>query len=289
MPFRSSVLSRSIAASVAFLSASGVWAASTPDPGDYVPAPAGATVFALYAQHNTADKAYVNGNKVDSNVGLKLDVGVARVMHYFDVAGKRADVEVILPYARQRVSSIGYRESGVGNLQLGATIWPMADEENGRWWGIAAYLTAPTGQKRADGLAVSDDRWALDVETGHIFDLGEFMGGRWSVDLIGVSEFYSTNDSTRVRRDPLLRGIAHLSWQPTQATRFAFSVRQTWGTREKLHGETVLGSKNDTNLMLTWAQQLTDNAQFQLQWAKDVKVRNGEAVRTLQARTVFVF
>lgn len=289
MTMRPSALPCRIAAIAALLGISSAHAAGTPDPGDYVPAPAGTTVVALYAQHLSADKTYADSRKVGNGLGLKLDIGVARLMRYFEIAGKPADVEVILPYARQRISSLDYRESGVGNVQVGATFWPMADEQQGRWWGLAAYLTAPTGQKRAQGLAVSEDRWALSLESGHIFELGEYLGGRWSLDLIGQTEFYSRDDSSDASRRPLLRGFAHLSWQPSPATRLAVSLRQSWGSREHLAGLTTLGAKKDTNLMLTWAHQFTDSVQLQLQWAQDVKVRNGDAIRALQARTVFAF
>lgn len=260
-------------------------AAGTPDPGDYVPAPAGVTVFAAYAQHMKADKAYADGDKVADGLGLQLDVAVARVMHYFELAGRPADLEVILPYARQRVGSAGYRESGLGNLQLGSTLWTLSDQAAGRHWGWAGYLTLPTGEHRRDGLAVSEDRYALDLETGYVMRLA----GPWSLDFIGQAEFYTRDDTTRVSRRPMLRGFAHLSYHLSDATRLAVSVRQTWGARESLGGQTVLGARNDTNLMLTWARQFGDAVQLQLQYARDVKVRNGSPMRALQARTVFAF
>ncbi|KAB0543968.1 transporter [Kerstersia gyiorum] len=260
-------------------------AAGTPDPGDYVPAPAGATVFAVYAQHLKSDKVYENGHKVEDGLGLRLDIGVARLMHYVDVGGKTMDFEIILPYARQRIRSMDYRESGLGNLQLGTTYWMLEDNEAGRYAAWAAYLTLPTGSHRKDGFAISEDRYALDLEAAYLTPLG----GRWSLDLIGQVEAYTHDDATDVHRRPMARAFAHLSYHWSEQTRLAFSVRQSWGSRETLYGEKVLGSKNDTNLMLTWAHQFTDNFQLQLQYADDVHVRNGSPVRALQARTVFVF
>ncbi|CAM4223542.1 transporter [Kerstersia similis] len=271
--------------SVTGLSGTAALAAGTPDPGDYVPAPAGATVFALYAQHMKSDKVYDGGHKVEDGLGLRMDIGVARLMHYVDVGGKTMDFEVILPYARQRVRSMDYKESGLGNLQLGTTYWMLEDNEAGRYAAWAAYLTLPTGSHRKDGFAISEDRYALDIEAAYLTPLG----GRWSLDLIGQVEAYTHDDATDVHRRPMARAFAHLSYHWSEQTRLAFTVRQSWGSRETLYGDRVLGSKNDTNLMLTWAHQFTDTFQLQLQYAEDVHVRNGSPLRALQARTVFVF
>jgi Putative MetA-pathway of phenol degradation len=173
----------------------------------------------------------------------------------------------------------------VGNLTLGTTLWTIADEATGNYLGWAAYLSLPTGQKRAEGFFASEDRYALDLEGGTITKLAN----KASLDLIGQAEFYTRDRTSDVSRKPLLRAFAHLSYHLSDATRLAFSVRQSYGTRERLNGATVGGPRNDTNLMLTWAQQVTETLQLQLQYAQDVKVRNGAAVKGFQARAAFVF
>lgn len=260
-------------------------AAGTPDPGDYVPAPAGATVFALYAQHISGDKVHADGHQVENGLGLRMDVGVARLMHYTTVGGKTMDFELIAPFSRQRVHSVGYRASGLGNLQLGATYWMLENHETGHHAAWAAYLTLPTGAHRKNGFAISEDRYALDLEAAYLMPLGR----HWSLDLIGQVETYSRDKSTDVRRRPMARAFAHLSYHWSPQTRLAVSLRQSWGARETLHGATVLGSKSDTNLLLTWAHQFTDSFQLQLQYSDDVRVRNGSPVKAWQARTVFAF
>lgn len=274
----------SVLAALGLFSAA-VQAAGTPDPGDYAPAPAGSTVLAVYAQQARGSQTYANGGKTSSGLGLKLDLGILRGMHYFQVAGMPADVEIIVPSARQRISSLGYRESGLGNLALGATIWPYSDEASGRHWGIATYLSMPTGQKRDQGLAVSENRYAWDIETGYIVPLGK----SWSLDLIGQAEFYGNDRFTSVKRRPMLRGFVHLSYHLNAQTRLAFSVRQTAGMKETLGGATVMGARQDTNLMLTWQQWLGEATQLQAQYQHDVRVRNGTPLHGVQLRLVQLF
>ncbi|MET4729094.1 hypothetical protein ABIE09_002907 [Lysobacter enzymogenes] len=260
-------------------------AAGLPDPGDYVAPPPGTRLLAVYAQSAWADAFYARGDKAVDDLDLRLDVGVARYMHYFEFGGRTADVEVILPYARQRVGLDGYRESGFGNLSVGTTLWTRADEARGSYLAWASYLSVPTGQHRDRGFAVSEDRYALDVEVGYVRKLGE----RWSLDLIGQVEAYTTDRSTDVRRRPMLRGIGHLSYHVSDKTRLALSLRQTLGMRETRHGELVAGARNDTNAMLTWAHQISAASQIQLQYASDLRVREGVRADALQARWVWAF
>ncbi|UZW60695.1 transporter [Lysobacter enzymogenes] len=260
-------------------------AAGLPDPGDYAAPPPGVRILALYAQHNWADAFYARGDKAVDGLDFELDVAVARYMHYFQVGGRTADVEVILPYARQRIGLDGYRERGLGNPSVGATLWTHADQTRGEYLGWAAYLSLPLGQHRDRGFAVSEDRYALDLEVGYVRKLND----RWSLDLIGQAEFYTADRSTDVRRRPMLRGIGHLSYHVSDKTRLALSLRQTFGMRERLHGEQVAGARNDTNAMLTWAYQASDAAQVQVQYAHDLRVREGVRADALQARLVLAF
>lgn len=49
----------------------------------------------------------------------------------------------------------------------------------------------------------------------------------------------------------------------------------------------MLDARSDTNLTFSWQHQLTDGAQVQLQYTRDVKLRDGPAVHGLQMRLAF--
>ena len=118
----------------------GAQAAGAPDPGDYAAAPAGMTIGILYAQRLQADKVYVDGSRMLNNLGLQLDVGVARVVHYLQVGGLPADIQLIQPFGRQRVDLSDYRESGYGNLTLGGTVWTLSDNASGEQLGWTGFV-----------------------------------------------------------------------------------------------------------------------------------------------------
>jgi hypothetical protein len=263
----------------------GARAAGAPDPGDYAAAPPGVTVGILYGQSLRADKVYVDANKVVGDLGLRLDVGVARVVHYLEVAGLPADIQLIQPFGRQRVDLSGYSESGYGNLTFGGTVWTLSDKATGEQLGWTAFLTVPTGQHRDRAFFASEDRYALTLEAGYIRKLSD----AFTLDLIGQTEFYTRDKTTDIHRAALARGFAHLRYHLSPASHVALSYRLALGARETLGGTTVAGAKRDSNVMLTWASWVTPKVNLQLQYAKDVAVRNGPAVKGLQARLAHVF
>lgn len=261
------------------------WAISAPDPGDIQPAPPGVDVLLLYGQHLRGDRVYADGKRVLDDLDLRVDLAAARYVHFFALGGKTTTFELVLPGNRQRDAFDRDGLSGVGNLIVGSSLWTHADESAGRYVTWAAYLSLPTSARAGEGLITGEDRYALELQGGYMTRLAE----RWSLELMGQAEFYTRDDTSRVRRDPSLRATAHLSYNPTPATRFAVSLRQSFGASERLHGERVLGSKNDTNLMLTWAQQVNERVQVQLQYTRDLSVREGPQIDGVQARLALAF
>lgn len=261
------------------------WAMSAPDPGDIQPAPPGVDVLLLYGQHLRGDRVYAGGERAFDGLDFRADVLTARYVHFFALAGKTTTFEVISMGNRQRDAFDRDGLSGMGNLVVGTSWWPRADESRGRYVTWAAYLSLPTSPRAGEGLITGEDRYTLELQGGYMTRLAE----RWTLEMMGQAEFYTRDDSSRVRRDPMYRATAHLSYNPTDKTRFALSARQSFGAAERLHGERLLGSKNDTNLTLTWAQQVNERVQVQLQYTRDLSVREGPRIDGVQARLALAF
>jgi len=261
------------------------WAMSAPDPGDIQPAPPGVDVLLLYGQHLRGDRVYAGGERAFDGLDFRADVLTARYVHFFALAGQTTTFEVISMGNRQRDAFDRDGLSGMGNLVVGTSWWPWADEARGRYVTWAAYLSLPTSPRAGEGLITGEDRYTLELQGGYMTRLAE----RWTLEMMGQAEFYTRDDSSRVRRDPMYRATAHLSYNPTDKTRFALSARQSFGAAERLHGERLLGSKNDTNLTLTWAQQVNERVQVQLQYTRDLSVREGPRIDGVQARLALAF
>lgn len=264
-----------------------VQAASSPDPGDYTALPAGTDLTLLYLQNLRADSTYSGGNKValPRDLDLNLRLGLLRQVHFMKLGGYTIDPQIIIPFARQTLGLTDSSASGIGDITVGGTLWTIADLPGGEHLGYSLFVTAPTGAAKDKSFAISDDRWAADLQVGYIRRLAP----NWSIDLIGQTEFYQDRRDTGARKDPLGRAFVHLRYHLSDATHLAASLRYAVGARESLGGTTLSGSKNDTNLTLTWASFVTKQVQVQTQYSQDLHVENGPKLNMLGLRLLYAY
>jgi hypothetical protein len=276
---------RLIALTAALACASATHAATAPDPGDYTGLPAGTDLFLMYGYHTTADDVYADGKKVVDKLGLKLDLGLLRYVHFTKWGDYLVDPQIVVPFARQKVGLGDSRTSGLGDVILGGTLWTIADLANVEHLGWSVFVTAPTGADKDEGFAISDNRWKVELAAGYIRRLAP----KWSIDLIPQVELYQDDRSTDVKRDPMLRGFAHLRYHVSDATHLALSYRHAWGAKEKLAGATVKSAMNDGTVLLTAASSLSKQWRLQLQYAHDMQVENGPKTRTIGAQLLYAY
>lgn len=282
-----STLSSMACACALALCSGGASAASIPEPGDYTALPPGADAFIVYAFDITGDDVYAKGSKVPlpGDLGLKADLGLLRWVHYMKLGDYVLGPQVIAPFGRQKVALSGAKSSGLGDLTFGATLWTLADQKTGEHLGFSAFFTGPTGGDKNQGYAISNNRWAADLQFGYIRRLSE----TWTIDLNGQAELYQDQRSSGAERDPLVRGFAHLRYFFNPGTYVAATYRHAWGARETLNGTELSGRLNDSYVQGTWATFLTPTTQLELLVGQDLKVENGPKLRTLGARVFFVF
>ncbi len=256
-----------------------------PDGGDYQAAPPGTDLLVMYAQHHSADSLYARGSKAAGNLDLGLDVGLLRYVHFTRWGDYIVDPQVILPFGQQKVGLADSRTSGIGDVIFGGTLWTIADMDKGEHLGWSVFFTAPTGSDKNQGFALSNNRWATDLQVGYV----RRFAPRWSVDLIGEVEFYQNQRDTGARRDPLLQTHAHLRYHLNDATHFGVSYRHSWGAQDSLDGVAHSNRRNNGNLTLSAATFLAPGLQGMLQYSYDTQVQDGPLTRGIQARLVKIF
>ena len=258
-----------------------------PDPGDYTALPQGTDVVVLYQQNPRGDKVYSGGRKVADNLDLDLTVGVLRLIHFteFFNTGLTWDPQVVIPFGYQKTGATDSKHSGLGDITFGGTVWTIADLARGEHLGWSVFFTAPTGSDKNQGFALSNNRWATDLQVGYIRKLSN----NWTVDLIGETEFYQDQRDTKSQKDPLLQAHGHLRYHLSDATYVAATYRHAWGAKETLNGAEIAGAKNNGTAMLTWASFVDKQWQVQLQYVHDLKVEEGPKISGLQARLLYVY
>lgn len=276
-----------LATTALLLVAATAHAAAIPDPGDYTGLPPGTDLALLYTQNIQADQLYASGNRValPKDLGLKIDVGIFRYVHYMQMGGIHFSPQVIVPFGQQKVGLSGAKSSGLGDILFGGTLWTIADMKGGEHLGFTALVTAPTGADKDKGYAISDNRWALELEAGY----SKRFAPKWTLDLVLDSEFYQNRRDTGAKKAPMLLGVGHLRYHLSDATYLATSLRYTTGAKESLGGTTLSDRKNDTNLMVTVASFVTPQVQLMAQFAKDLRVESGPKTQAVRLRALYVF
>ena len=285
MKMTRSIIAGACAAALLTLATSGVRADVRPDPGDYTGLPAGTNLLLAYAQFPRADKVYSNGNKVVDNLDLSVNAGILRYVHFMKLGDYIIDPQIILPFGSQKIGLSDSKSSGIGDVIFGGTLWTIADLAKGEHLGWSVFFTAPTGSDKNQGFALSNNRWATDLQVGYIRKLSN----KGTVDLIGETEFYQDQRDSNAKKDALLQAHGHLRYHISDATYVAATYRHAWGAKETLNGADIAGAKNNGTAMLTWASFVEKQWQVQMQYTRDVSVEEGPKISGLQARVLYVY
>ncbi|WP_426099861.1 MULTISPECIES: transporter [unclassified Pseudomonas] len=259
-----------------------------PDPGDYTALPKGTDVVVLYQQNPRGDKVYSGGKKVADNLDLDMTVGVLRLIHFteFFNTGLTWDPQIVIPFGYQKTGATDSKNSGLGDITFGGTVWTIADLAKNEHLGWSVFVTAPTGGEKNQGFALSSNRWALDFQVGYIKGLTDKI--TW--DVIAETEFYDEQRSTAAKKDPLLQLHNHLRYNFTPDTYAAISYRHNWGARETLDHETLATSRSNGTLGFTVATMLGKQVQVMGQLMHDTSVREGVKIdNSLQFRLAYFY
>ena len=259
-----------------------------PDPGDYTALPKGTDVVVLYQQNPRGDKVYSGGKKVADNLDLDMTVGVLRLIHFteFFNTGLTWDPQIVIPFGYQKTGATDSKNSGLGDITFGGTVWTIADLAKNEHLGWSVFVTAPTGGEKNQGFALSSNRWALDFQVGYIKGLTDKI--TW--DVIAETEFYDEQRSTAAKKDPLLQLHNHLRYNFTPDTYAAISYRHNWGARETLDHETLATSRSNGTLGFTVATMLSKQVQVMGQLMHDTSVREGVKIdNSLQFRLAYFY
>lgn len=117
-------------------------------PTDVIPPPPG--LSAVMLGYNTSHRGnfYREGERLDIGARLDIDQILLRLGHAFDWDGRPS-------YFYAQLSNVHIHpggalgvvddQTGFGDLTLALATWPYVDREAGRYAGMAAYLSLPTG------------------------------------------------------------------------------------------------------------------------------------------------
>ena len=271
----------------------GTAVAGDPSARDWIPAPVGTNLLAVYMAGMKSHGFYERGSRLDDSPRLGVQGLIYRQMHFRELAGKTVQYELIVPGFRTTLDIPGEprdRLTGIGDVTAGAAVWLHNDPENRFWFAWEPFVTLPTGRyhgSRAD-ISAGKNRWSTIQDFAIVKGFGEssFLEG------VAEFEFFGKNDNyygQTLKKDPAIRLMALASTNLTENTYVGLRYRYETGGRERIAGETVVSRARNHQLAAEITHQLTDAHQVQLQYIHDLKVENGPRMRGLQFRYVYAF
>lgn len=179
-------LKNSLVAITVYLSLSQVHAVDL-DAGDYDYAPSGSNLAILYYQHATRDALYSGSDKVAGNYDLTSDVGIARYVHYTDVAGIHIAPQILIPFGRldasKDISDLG-SSRGLGDIVLANIFFLYHDASTHSTFGITPYLFLPTGEYSSNkALNLGENRYKLNIQAAYTTRLAPKLAWDVSADM----------------------------------------------------------------------------------------------------------
>jgi hypothetical protein len=265
----------------AFLAVSNVQAAEVA-PGDYEQFPAGATIGVVYYNHATTDKLYSGGHTVSSDFNVTSNVGIARLLHVYQITDHLVvDPQFLLPFGKVSTSadaSVLGSGSGVGDLILTAPLKYRLNEEKDTA-SINAYLYVPTGSyDKDDALNLGENRWKVDYQAAYVTHFGD----KYALDMVGDVIWYGDNNSygsksSRLEQDTSYSLQLMGRYILTPQTNIAVGFGHNWGGNTEIDGVSQHNRQETTNFRLTATTFIAPKDQLQIQLGKDLSVENGPA------------
>jgi hypothetical protein len=268
-------------AAMILLGAKGVEAQEI-EPNDLVPLPAGTNAaMGYYAYEDDTQFNYAKGGKFIENTGMQVNLGAGRYLHYFDLAGHPAAVQVLQIFGSESGGEIAGERLGsafgAADIALNAAIWPYANWAAGRYLVIVGWLYPPSGTyDPTSPVNLGANRWEGDVQIGW----DQRIGHCFSYDLAFDTAFYGDNedafpDGARLSQDPTYRVQVWANWRWTPRLQTSLGYEGFSGGDQSLDGVFDGEKTEEQRLRFTISYFITPTIQALLELNHDVQVVGG--------------
>jgi Putative MetA-pathway of phenol degradation len=257
-------------------------------PNDIVAPPPGKSHLMMSYINTESGTYYKNGAAVSTKPFSSPNIGtqsaIARVSTSYIVQDLPAVSYLQIPYnsIKPEGSLASYSAgTGIGDLTFATAIWPYADREKRKYFGLAGYFTAPTGSYNSQQVFnASENRYRSDIQMGYQQPIIENLDGMIAVDTMwfgGNSQcaaacFSATN--TSMTQKPLTTTQLGPIYKMNQTYTLGASYFYVAG------GATTIGNTYQNNVANTQRFLLSALAYYpfgriSLQYGRDTEIKNG--------------
>lgn len=268
----------------------GVQAADT-NAKDFYSAPSGTQLGVLYLPITQASQ-YDSETGTFEDAELNVQAVAYRHIWFTDICGTLCTPQVILSGARVKAKLPGATESmsdsGLGDAQIGGTLFLLNNPEQREYSGLLSLLTVPIGDYDSNAADVSAgaNRWGATF----LLNYTRGISDKWTLEGSLEAQLYGKNDDyygQTLSQDPLYRLQAFASYDFTPSTYGALRLYHAQGGELEINGSRVDNSRQKytqvgfevghwldgrNQVMFTYADNIDsentfDSSQFMLRFA----------------------
>jgi Putative MetA-pathway of phenol degradation len=271
------------------------------NPNSFLPLPSGTNLLlGYYVYGHKTDYTVRHGPTFSENTGLESNIGVARYVHYFEVAGHPAAVQILQFFGSLSGGQVNGKSTGSAfgtqNTVLSALFWPYADFKRKFYINLTGWIFPPDGSyDRHSSLNVGDGRLRGDIQLG----IDKAVGTHFSITAAFDAMLYGDNDNAfagaaskpaRLSQDNTYRGQIFLNWNFNRSLQTAIGWEGFFGGVQRLNGKLTGGATNEQRIRATVSKFLTPAVQVLLEANHDLTVSGGyKQDFGLTARVLYAF
>lgn len=251
------------------------------EPYEFVPAPAGTNLLLGYYIYGHDTQYSVSGGPTVKNSGLEVNIAIARYVHFFDLGGHPAVLQILQPFGSESAGHIDDQRLGSAfgaqNTWLGGAFWPYSNQATKTYVITDFFIYPPDGTYDPhSALNLGDNRWDGDVQIG----ISKGIGDHFSFDASFDTEFYGTNNNAaplggRLNQNPTYRGQIFLNWAWSKALSTSIGWEGFFGGREQLDGTFTGAKTEEQRIRAVGSLFLTPTFQTLLELNHDVQNSGG--------------
>jgi len=257
-----------------------------PQPGDWETYPV-TNVAMGFADFTTSNK--LNNTVVGTvpNSHLDSEVGIARFMHFGQIAGHTFGLQAIFPFGTLNNAKINGQElsnsSGVSDPILAVGYWFVEDSKQKTWFSFVNFVTVPVGSyDKTRALNLGSNRWQNDIQ----FDVTKGFLDKWTIDV--SADWIHTWDNTEagtghqtLRQNDTFGTYVWLSYDVTsllqhsilpsaQGASLSLGYAGLYGGAQSLDGVRTGAAAGRQQIRMTYSQFITPSVQGLISFSHDV-------------------
>jgi len=162
-------------------------------------------------------------------------------------------------------------DSGIGDLTLATAIWPYANRETRTYFGVAGYLTLPTGSYSNQQLFnFGGNRVSGDIQVAYQTGLAKQLDGMVSMDVM----WFGPNNqlgprNVQLTQKPLYSAQIGPIYHLNQTFSVAASYLYVWGAETSFNGVSNKNALQSHRYLLS-AVATTSKGRFMLQYGSHI-------------------